>query len=158
MALHWPAYFSTSTNPCVRLKLLRQCKANILSTYCDPNNCYLLSLRCKTTSAVNCCVIYCIQLFCYNTCLTKCSIQAVLSCDIKATFATEVLLLQGTPQELCILLLNWGGGGDKRQVVIHTVHSKLQFPSKVSLAYVAFVITVLTLLLPEYLQMALIHY
>jgi hypothetical protein len=31
-------------------------------------------------------------------------------------------------------MLNGEGGSDKRQVAIHIFHSKLQFPSKVSLA------------------------
>jgi hypothetical protein len=31
------------------------------------------------------------------------------------------------------LLLNVEGGSDKRQAIIHTIHSKLTLPSKVSL-------------------------
>jgi hypothetical protein len=37
-------------------------------------------------------------------------------------------------------------GSDKRQVVIHVVHSKPKIPSKVSLSYVTFVPTVPILL------------
>jgi hypothetical protein len=49
-------------------------------------------------------------------------------------------------------------GSDKGQVVIHDVHSKLQFPSTVPLAYVTFLTKVLILLLPEKLQMAIVCY
>jgi hypothetical protein len=52
----------------------------------------------------------------------------------------------------------WEGGSDKRQVVIRIVHSKLQLPSKMSLAYITSVTTVLTLLLPEHLRMAPVRY
>jgi hypothetical protein len=54
-------------------------------------------------------------------------------------------------------LLSGERSGDKRQVVIHMVHSKLQFLSEVSLAYVNFVTTVLIVLLSEHLWMALIR-
>jgi hypothetical protein len=39
-------------------KLVWQCMANILGIYCNPkNNSYLLSLECKATFSVNCCII-----------------------------------------------------------------------------------------------------
>jgi hypothetical protein len=59
---------------------------------------------------------------------------------------------------LYVLLLNGEGGSDKGQVAIDIVHPKLQFPSKVSLAYVTFVTTVLILPLREQLRMALVRY
>jgi hypothetical protein len=52
------ALLSAFVNPrIVGPKLVWQCKANILSIYCNPNNkCYLLSLNCRTTCLVNCCI------------------------------------------------------------------------------------------------------
>jgi hypothetical protein len=75
--------------------------------------------------------------------------QGLLSYDIKATFAAEVLTVAGNT--MTTVSLNGEGGSDKRQVVIQIVHSKQQFPSNVSLAYITYVTTVLILLLPEHL-------
>jgi hypothetical protein len=77
--------FGVPINPWITgPELVWQCKANILSIYCNHNNsCYLLSLECKTIFLVNCCW----------QCLSYiCLLQGVLSGCIKATFATEVLL------------------------------------------------------------------
>jgi hypothetical protein len=52
---------------------------------------------------------------------------------------------------MTVLLSNGECGSDKRQVVIHIIHSKVQFPSEMSLAYVTLVTTVLILLLLEHL-------
>jgi hypothetical protein len=46
----------------------------------------------------------------------------------------------------------------KRRVVIHIILHKLQFSSEMPLAYVTFVTTVLILLLPEHIRIALVHY
>jgi hypothetical protein len=56
-----------------------------------------------------------------------------LLCQLSST----IPLLQGTEWRPCVSLLNGECGSDKGQirVVIHIIHSKLQFPSEVSLAY-----------------------
>jgi hypothetical protein len=56
---------------------------------------------------------------------------------------------------MTVLLFNGEDGIDKRQVVVHIVPSKLPFPSKVSLAFVTFVTTLLLLLLLDHLQITL---
>jgi hypothetical protein len=50
------------------------------------------------------------------------------------------------------------GDSDKGQVGIHNVYSRIQFPSKGSLAKDTFLTKVLILLLPEYLQMVVVRY
>jgi hypothetical protein len=47
---------------------------------------------------------------------------------------------------MAVSLLNGEAGSDKRQVVMHIVHSKFQIPSEMSLAYITLLIKVLILL------------
>jgi hypothetical protein len=60
--------------------------------------------------------------------------------------------------QLYVLLLDGEGGCNERQVIIHIIHSELQFPWKMFLAYITFVTNILILLLPEHLQTAVTHY
>jgi hypothetical protein len=82
----------------------------------------------------------------FDGCLTPC----VLSYDINLLLQLKFYyhIVTGT------VIAEWGRG----LLIIHIVHSKFQFPSKVFLAYVTFVATVLILLLPEHFRMALVHY
>jgi hypothetical protein len=60
--------------------------------------------------------------------------------------------------QLYILLPNWECGNDKRQIVIHIVHNKLQISSNLFPWCVGFVTTALNLLLPGHLRIALFCY
>lgn len=107
-------------------------KANILSTYFNPNsNGYLLWLERKTEFLVKCCLIsWKRSHLLLITFSWQCLTQYVLSYNIKVTFATEVLLLQAT-WWLCISLLNGKGRSNMREVAIHIVHSNFKFSSEV---------------------------
>jgi hypothetical protein len=102
------------------------------------------------------------ELFCYwQRLFDLSSTQVVLAYDIKVTFenwSSTILTLQETSWRPCVSLLNGNDCDGKRQVVIHIVHSKLQFPSKVSPAYVIYVANVLILLLLRHFRMALVPY
>jgi hypothetical protein len=54
-------------------------------------------------------------------------------------------------------MFNGEVGSDKRQVVIHIIHYKLEFPSKMSTACAAFVTKVLILLFLEHQQIVLVR-
>lgn len=158
------ACFGVSVNLCiVAPKLVWQCMTNILSMNSNLNNsCYLLSLEGKITCLVNCCVSSWAELFSYwQRLFDLSSTQVVLAYDIKATFenwSSTILKLQEAPWRLCISLLTGKGCNDKRQVVIHIVHFKLQFSSKMSPAHIIYIANVLTVLLLEHFRMALIPY
>jgi hypothetical protein len=164
MAVPWCitllAFFSTSVKPCIiELKLVWQCRTNILSIYCNrSNNCYLLSLECRTFSQL--CYFMNRDILLLMTFFDNCLTHGVLSHDIKATFTAKVILSYCCREHHgdCASLLNGEGGSVKRQVVIHIVRSKLQFPSKIFLACHFCNQCSTILLFPEHFSVALVHY